>query len=125
MDNLLQYVNQMTGMKRLKNGDVDDSFGHLPAIDRLLSSFDDYSADNLDTLDKALEEVSESSPAKKMYMSIAKKLREKGETYLKEEMERVENFIRSDKVLKTKKSFFRLRRNVLSAFLKGHMESEL
>ena len=115
----------MTGLKRLKNGDVDSSFGRLPAIDRLLSSFDAYSESNLDELNKALEAISENTPSKKMYLSIAKKLREKGEGYMKAELERVERFIRGDTVLKTKKSFFRLRRNVLKAFLKDNEESEL
>ncbi len=40
-------------------------------------------------------------------------------------MERVERFIRSETIPKSKKSFFRLRRNVLNAFLKDNGESEL
>lgn len=125
VDSLLQYVNQMAGMKRLKNGDMDSSFGRIPEMDRLLASFDAYSESNLDALNRMLEGVPETTPGKKMYVSIAKKLREKGESYVKEEMERVERFIRSETIPKSKKSFFRLRRNVLNAFLKDNGESEL
>ena len=125
MDSLLQYVNQMTGMQRLKTGDVDPSYGRIPVIDSLLSSFKQYYESSLNELDKALKSVSEAIPSRRVYMSIAKKVREKGADYIAGERERMEKFIKGDNILKAKKSFFRLRRNVLDAFMKEVDETDL
>ena len=125
MDSLLQYVNQMTGMQRLKTGDVDPSYGRIPVIDSLLASFKQYDESSLNELDKALESVSEAIPSRRVYMSIAKKVREKGADYIAGERERMEKFIKGDNILKAKKSVFRLRRNVLDAFMKEVDETDL
>ena len=125
MDSLLQYVNQMTGMQRLKTGDVDPSYGRIPVIDSLLASFKQYDESSLNELDRALESVSEAIPSRRVYMSIAKKVREKGADYIAGERERMEKFIKGDNILKAKKSFFRLRRNVLDAFMKEVDETDL
>ena len=125
MDSLLQYVNQMTGMQRLKTGDVDPSYGRIPVIDSLLASFKQYDESSLNELDKARESVSEAIPSRRVYMSIAKKVREKGADYIAGERERMEKFIKGDNILKAKKSFFRLRRNVLDAFMKEVDETDL
>ena len=125
MDSLLQYVNQMTGMQRLKTGDVDPSYGRIPVIDSLLASFKQYDESSLNELDKALESVSEAIPSRRVYMSIAKKVREKGADYIAGERERMEKFIKGDNILNAKKSFFRLRRNVLDAFMKEVDETDL
>ena len=125
MDSLLQYVNQMTGMQRLKTGDVDPSYGRIPVIDSLLASLKQYDEASLNELDKALESVSEAIPSRRVYMSIAKKVREKGADYITGERERMEKFIKGDNILKAKKSFFRLRRNVLDAFVKELDEIDL
>ena len=68
LDSLLQYVNQMTGMQRLKTGDVDPSYGRIPVIDSLLASFKQYDESSLNELDKALESVSEAIPSRRVYM---------------------------------------------------------
>ena len=125
MDSLLQYVNQMTGMQRLKTGDVDPSYGRIPVIDSLLASFKQYDESSLNELDKALESVSEAIPSRRVYMSIAKKVREKGADYIAGERERMEKFIKGYNILKAKKSVFRLRRNVLDAFMKEVDETDL
>ena len=98
MDSLLQYVNQMTGMQRLKTGDVDPSYGRIPVIDSLLASFKQYDESSLNELDKALESVSEAIPSRRVYMSIAKKVREKGADYIAGERERMEKFIKGDNI---------------------------
>ena len=112
-------------MQRLKTGDVDPSYGRIPVIDSLLASFKQYDESSRNELDKALESVSEAIPSRRVYMSIAKKVREKGADYIAGERERMEKFIKGDNILKAKKSFFRLRRNVLDAFMKEVDETDL
>ena len=54
--------------------------------------------------------------SKKVYLSVVKKLREKGEGFLKSEEERIQRMLGSGSVSKMKKGAFRIRMNVLKAF---------
>ena len=69
-----------------------------------------------------LKEVIQKAPAdqerfKKIYLSIIKKIEKEGEGYVHTEKERMEKFIANESISKTKKGFFRLRSNILDAFI--------
>lgn len=117
LESLVEFVNEHAGTARLPDGSVDARFGRIPAVDEVIAGLKGAGEANLETVKRAVETwKGEMEESKKVYLSVVKKLREKGEGYLKSEEERIRRMLGSGSVSKVKKGAFRIRMNVLKAF---------
>ena len=118
LDEMVNYLNHIAGTDRQMDGTLSSSYGHLSEVDMMLVSIHEYTPKVLENL----KEVIQKAPAdqerfKKIYLSIIKKIEKEGEGYVHTEKERMEKFIANESISKTKKGFFRLRSNILDAFI--------
>ena len=117
LENLVEFVNEHAGTARLADGSVDAKFGRIAAVDEVIKGLRGVGEENLEKVKEAVEAwKGEMEESKKVYLSVVKKLREKGEGFLKSEEERIRKMLGSGSVSKVKKGAFRIRMNVLKAF---------
>lgn len=127
LESLVEFVNEHAGTARRPDGSVDARFGRIPAVDEVIAGLKGAGEANLEKVKEAVEAwKGEMEESKKVYLSVVKKLREKGEGFLKSEEERIQRMLGSGSVSKMKKGAFRIRMNVLKAFeaMVGEKEEE-
>lgn len=127
LEDLVNYVNRVAGTSRQIDGSIGSSYGHLPEVDVVLSKIHTYTPEKMEEVRSVISKVSEGKAKfKKVYLSILKKIESTGESYVKSEKDRMEKFINSDSISNAKKGIFRLRSNILDAFIvKDSSEDEL
>ena len=117
LESLVEFVNEHAGTARLPDGSVDAKFGRIPAVDEVIAGLKGVGDANLEKVKEAVETwKGEMEGSKKVYLSVVKKLKEKGEGFLKSEEERIQRMLGSGSVSKMQKGAFRIRMNVLKAF---------
>lgn len=117
LEMLIAFVNKHARTARLADGSLKADYGRIAEVDELLEQLQDYSAESIEKVKKALESAeAKIEGSKKVYRSILKKIAEKGPDYIEEERQRVSKFLESDSISPAKKGIFRLRKNILSAF---------
>lgn len=118
LETMTQMLNEVLGTHRRMDGSLDDSAGHVAALNTLLGS-------SLGVVDDALVASLTSAAADltgndkthgDMYVSIAKKVVAKGKGYIQTEIKRLSGMIEGSGVSAAKKTTFMLRRNILNAF---------
>lgn len=123
----MMYINRVAGTARQMDGSIDSGYGHINEVDQKLISVHEYTREEIEQLTQLVNEAPEEKARfKKVYLSILKKIQLNGASYVKNEKERMEKFIHSDSISTAKKGIFRLRSNILDAFIvKENMNEEL
>ena len=118
LDEMVNYLNHIAGTARQMDGTLSSSYGHLSEVDMMLVSIHEYTPKVLENLKELIQKApADQERFKKIYLSIIKKIEKEGESYIHTEKERMEKFIANESISKTKKGFFRLRSNILDAFI--------
>ena len=118
LDDLISYVNRIAGTSRQMDGSLGSGFGHITEVDTALVKITQYTPEEISELVALVNKApEEKAKFKKVYLSILKKIEANGPQYVKSEKERMEKFIASESISKTKKGIFRLRSNILDAFI--------
>ena len=125
LDDMMMYVNRVAGTARQMDGSIDSGYGHINEVDMKLISVHDYTPEEIKELTQLVNEAPEEKARfKKVYLSILKKIQANGAGYVKSEKERMEKFIKSESISAAKKGIFRLRNNILDAFIVKENTSE-
>lgn len=89
----------------------------FPEIDHKLESIHEYSKDTIQQVIEYIDSLkSASESGKKVYKSILRKIESDGIGFVQMEMEKMKKFIDNKQIAPTKKTMFRIRRNILEAF---------
>lgn len=125
MVSLVGYMNAAANTYRRIDGNLDLEFGRIPEIDQKLESIHKYSKEAIQQMVEFIDSLkSASESGKKVYKSILRKIETDGTEFIQNEIEKMERFIQNKQIAPTKKTMFRIRRNVLEAF-KREMNDEL
>lgn len=125
MVSLVGYMNAAANTYRRIDGNLDLEFGRIPEIDQKLESIHEYSKEAIQQMVEFIDSLkSASESGKKVYKSILRKIETDGTEFIQNEIEKMERFIQNKQIAPTKKTMFRIRRNVLEAF-KREMNDEL
>lgn len=111
---------------RRVDGNMDLAFGRDEEIDAELqkvTEFDEESVERIISMIDASESMFENH--KKIYKSILEKVQEEGIQYVESEMEKMERYIQNKLIASSKKSLFRIRKNILGAFRRSDENDEL
>lgn len=126
LDDLVMYINRVAGTERQLDGSINSSYGHITEVDTVLVTIHDYTPEALKELRELVNKAPEEKARfKKVYLSILNKIESNGASYVKSEKERMEKFIASENISKLKKATFRLRSNILDAFIVKDSSDEL
>lgn len=118
-------MNAAANTYRRIDGNLDLEFGRIPEIDQKLESIHEYSKEAIQQMVEFIDSLkSASESGKKVYKSILRKIETDGTEFIQNEIEKMERFIQNKQIAPTKKTMFRIRRNVLEAF-KREMNDEL
>eukprot|EP00607_Mallomonas_marina_P005519 CAMPEP_0182428776 /NCGR_PEP_ID=MMETSP1167-20130531/23535_1 /TAXON_ID=2988 /ORGANISM="Mallomonas Sp, Strain CCMP3275" /LENGTH=364 /DNA_ID=CAMNT_0024611863 /DNA_START=55 /DNA_END=1149 /DNA_ORIENTATION=+ len=120
LSSFLSFLNSRAGTFRTESGGLTEQAGRVAELDSLLSETAGVGGVD-DTLVRKLKETADtlegaSAEFAKMYLSVAKKITEKGKDYLDNELKRLGGMIRSESVAAEKKTAFMIRSNILKAF---------
>ena len=114
---LVGYMNAVANTYRRIDGNLDLEFGRIPEIDHKLESIHEYSKDTIQQVIEYIDSLkSASESGKKVYKSILRKIESDGIGFVQMEMEKMKKFIDNKQIAPTKKTMFRIRRNILEAF---------
>lgn len=112
---MASYLNEKAGTFRdYKTGGLFPHAGRLPHIDELIAKATDLGKSLVDSIEKVVE--GDNHPSVKTYVAYAKKIAEKGESYIESEAIRLAGMIKSTSVSLEKKTGFYLKNNILNAF---------
>lgn len=118
LDDMVRYINHVAGTARQMDGSIDSGYGHITEVDQRLVRVHEYTPEEIEELTELINKApEEKARSKKVYLSILKKIQANGSGYVKSEKERMEKFIASEQISKAKKGIFRLRSNILDAFI--------
>ena len=110
-------MNAVANTYRRIDGNLDLKFGRIPEIDHKLESIHEYSKDTIQQVIEYIDSLkSASESGKKVYKSILRKIESDGIGFVQMEMEKMKKFIDNKQIAPTKKTMFRIRRNILEAF---------
>ena len=102
---------------RRVDGNLDLEFGRYAELDAELekvTTFDEEAVAQLTSWIDASESIFDAH--KKIYKSILDKIRTEGIQYVESEMAKMERYIQNKLIAPSKKSLFRVRKNILGAF---------
>jgi protein disulfide-isomerase A6 len=120
LDSLIDFMNRKTGTQRTKDGSLIHGTGTVKVLNEIIevrNGFVDAALlDAITAASRNFEEGSKDREYAQIYMSIAKKIIDKGSDYLENELVRVGKMIANPSVLAEKKTAFQLKHNVLSAY---------
>eukprot|EP00605_Chrysophyceae_sp_TOSAG23-4_P002775 GSChrysophyteH1.ASY1.ANO1.3059.1 assembled CDS len=100
IDSLVDFVNRKAGTQRIKDGSLAPGAGVVQVLNDLIDS----------------RNGSKEANAGALYISIAKKILDKGDTYVENELTRLNKMMSSPSVSPLKRTTFQLKYNVLSAY---------
>ncbi len=113
-DALIEYINDKAGLNRMKGGKVHPTGGLVTSLDEIVTAASAYNSDLVDSLKAALDGLSgKDAEYGARYVSIASKIVEKGEEYMKNEIARLTKMIANPSIQPDKKTNFMYKLNVL------------
>jgi protein disulfide-isomerase A6 len=118
-DALIDFVNEKVGLARTKGGGMAPTGGLVSSLDDMLastSSFDNGLVDSLQAAVDGLTGMDATNGAR--YVSVAKKVAEKGTEYVKNEIARLTKMVANPAIQPDKKTNFHYKLNVLRMFNK-------
>jgi len=115
------YLNDKSGTERTLGGGFSEKAGRIPALDDLVSKFDDADADGKAAVIAEITAAVAALPAGqteygKVYEFTAKKVAEKGTGYATTESARLKRMIEGGSIAAKKKADFAKRRNIVRLF---------
>jgi protein disulfide-isomerase A6 len=122
LDDLVGYVNSMANTHRVAGGALNDKAGLIEEMTDLAKKFWTSAKDARDGVVKKAEETLDTLKehrefaTAKYYIDTMKKVASKGETYVKEEVARLERLIKSGSVKAEKLADMYKRKNIISQF---------
>jgi len=125
----IDYLNEKCGTNRVAGGGVNDAAGRVDAYDAAAKTFM-TSTDQRDAMiaDVTKSTAGESDPEYKKsgeyYVKVMKKVLEKGESYVTNEIARLQRMLSGTMTAEKKDSMFR-RKNILGQFAKAMEKEEL
>lgn len=113
-DALIEYINGKAGLNRMKGGKVHPSGGLVTALNEIVTASSSYDSALVDSLKAAVDGLSgKEAEYGARYISIASKIVEKGDDYLKNEIARLTKMVANPSIQPDKKTNFMYKLNVL------------
>jgi protein disulfide-isomerase A6 len=121
VDSFVKFLNEKAGTARTASGALSEQAGRVPALDELAEKFVTASAkdDLLSQANKVAAGLAkELALAGKSYLRAMEKIKSDGKSYLESEAARLQKLLESPSTNAQKADEFRVRLNVLDAFMK-------
>ncbi|XP_066306280.1 protein disulfide isomerase-like 2-2 [Miscanthus floridulus] len=120
LGDFVKFINEKSGTSRDTKGQLTSEAGHIASLDVLAKEFLGASSDKRKEVLSSMEDEAAklSGPAArhgKVYVTITKKILEKGNEYTKKETERLERMLEKS-ISPSKADEFIIKKNVLSTF---------
>ncbi|KAG2597440.1 protein disulfide isomerase-like 2-2 [Panicum virgatum] len=120
LGDFVKFINEKSGTSRDTKGQLTSEAGHIASLDALAKEFLGAASDKRKEVLSSMEEevaMLSGSAAKhgKVYVTIAKKILEKGNDYTKKETDRLQRMLEKS-ISPTKADEFTIKKNVLSTF---------
>lgn len=125
----IDYLNEKCGTNRVSGGGVNDAAGRIDAFDEAAKKF----MNSPDEREAVIADVTkatsgESDPdyrkSGEYYIKVMKKIQNKGEDYVANEVSRLERMLEGSMVAEKRDSMFK-RKNILNQFAKAMQKEEL
>jgi protein disulfide-isomerase A6 len=111
---MVRFLNQRLGTKRLANGDVSRDFGTSPEFDQKLTNFFKTPALRNNVINDADIEAQKSrDPSHAYYVFLMRRIREDGSEWIGPEIRRINAILESCQVDTPRADNYRVRRNIL------------
>lgn len=126
----IDFLNEKCGTKRVSGGGIDDSAGRVDAYDTIATSYMSGPQADRESLvadiTKSVESESdeEYKAAGSYYIKVMTKIAEKGESYVTNEIARLERMLEGNMKADKRDAMFK-RKNILSVFAKALQKEEL
>jgi len=114
---MVEFINKNAGTSRNVDGSLAALAGRIADLDAVISSSSVYDNAFLATLTETANALTE-SPYTKNYLSSAAKIVSKGNEYIGKEVKRLDGMMQSPSVTEESKTSFKIRQNILKAFIK-------
>eukprot|EP00604_Paraphysomonas_vestita_P002537 CAMPEP_0174818770 /NCGR_PEP_ID=MMETSP1107-20130205/1627_1 /TAXON_ID=36770 /ORGANISM="Paraphysomonas vestita, Strain GFlagA" /LENGTH=312 /DNA_ID=CAMNT_0016031107 /DNA_START=182 /DNA_END=1121 /DNA_ORIENTATION=+ len=121
--NLVEFVNEHAGTYRLPNGELSAEAGSIEVLDNLIIAAPEFNEAFYTTLAAAASELDQ--PTKETYLSFAKKIAQKGSSYVATELKRLRGLVSSKNITPEKKKSFYLKINILKKFSRESVQVEV
>ncbi|XP_062083502.1 probable protein disulfide-isomerase A6 [Humulus lupulus] len=120
LDDFVNFINEKCGTNRDGNGQLLAKAGIIPTLDALVKEFvaasDNEKKAVYSKIEEEIEKLTDSSARNgKIYLKIAKNCLEKGTSYAKKEIERLQRLLEKS-ISSAKADEFTLKKNILSLF---------
>jgi len=119
LGDFVKFINEKSGTSRDTKGQLTSEAGRIASLDALAKEFLGAASDKRKEVLASMEEVAKlsGSAAKhgKVYVTIAKKILDKGNDYTKKETERLQRMLEKS-ISPSKADEFTVKKNVLSTF---------
>lgn len=120
LDDFVEFINKKVGTQRNKDGSLAISAGTVKVLNDIIAArkgvIDEAFLDAITAASSNFDKNSQDFISSKQYITITKKVLDKGNSYIVNELTRLGKIISSDNVLPVKRTNFQLKHNVLSAF---------
>jgi len=121
LDAFVKFINEKSGTSRDSKGQLTSEAGLVASLEALVKDFhnaaDDKRKEALSKLEEEAAKLSGSAAKHgKIYVSIAKKIVQKGSDYTKKETERLHRILEKSSISPSKADEFSIKKNILSIF---------
>ena len=116
---LVGFMNGAANTYRRIDGNLDLHYGRIPEIDARLAGVREKSQKQIEELLEFIDGVMAEEAKKKVYKSILLKMGSEGPEYIPREIEKMERYVKNSQFAPTKRTFFKIRNNILHAFVEG------
>jgi protein disulfide-isomerase A6 len=117
---MVEFINEHAGTYRLPNGELSADAGAVEILDTLIADTKVFDANFVIAMTEAAKDLDQ--PTAELYLSFAKKIATKGESYVATEIKRLRGMVSSKNVTPEKKKSFFLRLNILRKFSREAVE---
>jgi protein disulfide-isomerase A6 len=117
---MVEFINEHAGTYRLPNGELSADAGSIETLDNLIKATTVFDENFVSALTAAVKDLDQ--PTTELYLTFAKKIAAKGESYVATEIKRLRGMVSSKNVTPEKKKSFFLRLNILRKFSREAVE---
>lgn len=121
---LVGFMNGAANTYRRIDGNLDLHYGRIPEIDAKLEHVREKPREQIQELVAFIDGLKAEEAKKKVYKSILLKMESEGPDYIAREIEKMERYIKNPVIAPTKRTFFKIRNNILHAFVEADSSGE-
>ncbi|TMW63242.1 hypothetical protein Poli38472_002183 [Pythium oligandrum] len=113
------FLNEKAGTHRNVDGGLTSEAGRVKELDVIISETGEITSGLLEKAESLVEKLAgDAAKHGNLYLKAMKKIMDKGDKYVANEIKRLEGLLANDNVTPQKKTLFALRKNILESFSK-------